>query len=98
MPRIVLFMKLYRTFGGYTTEAKDLEEASILAELTQDKFELERDYFYTAGYNSPWKFTGRRNEIWFVIRGDKESKDTSGAAGGAANGTPLDKPVDKPVD
>ncbi|XP_071801746.1 heme-binding protein 2-like [Asterias amurensis] len=66
-----------RTFDGYTSEAKDLEQARILAELTKDKFELEQSYFFTAGYNSPWRVTGRRNEVWFVIKDDQKPDEAN---------------------
>ncbi|XP_022110840.1 heme-binding protein 2-like [Acanthaster planci] len=88
-----------KTFSGYTTEAKDLEEATQLAELTKDKYDLEQNYFFAAGYNSPWRFVGRRNEVWFVVKGERQNGDAvdrctleKGAAG--EEGTAVDKPAE----
>jgi hypothetical protein len=89
-----------KTFSGYTTEAKDLEEATELAELTMDKYDLEKDYFFAAGYNSPWQFLGRRNEVWFVVKGEKTSEDSAGSStgtGATSEGTAIDNKPAQPV-
>ncbi|XP_038064104.1 heme-binding protein 2-like isoform X2 [Patiria miniata] len=87
-----------KTFSGYTSEAKDLAEATALAELTQDKYELEQDFYFTAGYNSPWRLIGRRNEVWFVVKGEKQGGEvTNGAVqnGAPAVGSAVDKPAEQ---
>ena len=44
------------------------KEATALAELIQAAGETGVDFenYYVAGYQSPFKPIGRRNEIWFI--------------------------------
>ncbi|XP_062602201.1 heme-binding protein 2-like [Saccostrea cucullata] len=65
-------MKVYvRSFSGYVIsintwleEAKKLEEAISAKEA--GKFHTE--FFFTAGYNSPFQIFNRHNEIWFIAK------------------------------
>ncbi|XP_072016423.1 heme-binding protein 2-like [Amphiura filiformis] len=63
-----------RTFPGFAKDDKYLEEAQTLAQLIDGKYNVHEEYFYTAGYDSPWKMFNRRNEVWFVV---KEGQTTS---------------------
>ena len=63
-----------RTFPGFAKDDKYLEEAQKLAQLIEGKYDIHEEYFYTAGYDSPWKMFNRRNEVWFVL---KEGQTTS---------------------
>ena len=59
-------MTVYTTsFGGYAKDGDFLEHAKILTEKTKDK-NVNGDYYYTAGYDSPMKLFNRTNEVWFV--------------------------------
>jgi len=52
-----------RAFGGF---AKDQDYMNNLAMLVQSlpKVDIVDDYFYSAGYDGPYQFTNRRNEVW----------------------------------
>jgi len=54
-----------KTFGGWARDAKNLQKA---AELRQQvpAGTFDSSYFYTAGYDSPWKVLNRHNEVWLV--------------------------------
>merc|ERR1712156_1006706 len=54
-------------FGGYAMkDAVNIREAQKFAEvLDNDGVEVDKSFFYTAGYDSPMKFWNRRNEIMY---------------------------------
>lgn len=57
-----------KTFGGYA-KSKDWYEqvGKLRQELTRDgvkKEELDTNMFYAVGYDSPFRFIWRRNEVW----------------------------------
>ena len=57
-----------RSFGGYM-KPEAVEENIQKLKDALDKAGLgeayHKDFYYTAGYNAPWKFWNRHNEIWF---------------------------------
>ncbi|KAL8611230.1 hypothetical protein ACOMHN_013661 [Nucella lapillus] len=63
-------MKVYvRAFPGRATKDKWLTEGMELAEDLKNKgAKFHEEFYYTAGYNSPFQLTGRHNEIWFIAK------------------------------
>ncbi|KAL3853409.1 hypothetical protein ACJMK2_016949 [Sinanodonta woodiana] len=62
-PEMTVFTK---SFGGFAKEATWLAEARNLGEILMGKEKFHQDFYFTAGYDSPFKLFGRRNEVWFV--------------------------------
>ncbi|XP_052680653.1 heme-binding protein 2-like isoform X2 [Crassostrea angulata] len=61
------FEAYVRSFGGFANEDSWVTEAKKLSEDLKEKTsEIRQDFWYTAGYNSPFQLFGRTNEIWFV--------------------------------
>lgn len=61
------FEAYVRSFGGFANEDSWVTEAKKLSEDLKEKTsEIRPDFWYTAGYNSPFQLFGRTNEIWFV--------------------------------
>lgn len=61
------FEAYVRSFGGFANEESWVTEAKKLSEDLKEKTsEIRQDFWYTAGYNSPFQLFGRTNEIWFV--------------------------------
>ncbi|XP_028295576.1 heme-binding protein 2 isoform X2 [Gouania willdenowi] len=61
------FTAYVRTFGGFANEAMRREELLKLVEsLKRDGVEHVDQPFYIAGYDSPFKLTNRRNEVWIL--------------------------------
>ncbi|XP_062585678.1 heme-binding protein 2-like isoform X2 [Saccostrea cucullata] len=61
------FEAYVKTFGGFAKEDSWINEAQKLSEDLKEKTnEVRQDYWFTAGYNSPFQLFGRTNEIWFV--------------------------------
>ncbi|XP_045106326.1 heme-binding protein 2-like [Portunus trituberculatus] len=60
---------LTRTVGGYmTSEENWMQEAGELAAVLQENgITVNLAKMYWVGYDSPMKFWGRRNEIWFPV-------------------------------
>lgn len=56
-----------RSFGGFATEDVVVKEAEQLAQ-DLGSVPYEMTYYFTAGYDSPFKFFGRHNEIWFLAK------------------------------
>merc|ERR1712156_1121264 len=49
-----------------------IREAKKFAEvLDNDGVEVDKSFFYTAGYDSPMKFWNRRNEIMYLVPGGR---------------------------
>ncbi|KAK7495530.1 hypothetical protein BaRGS_00013228 [Batillaria attramentaria] len=64
MPKMRVYV---RSFGGFASEKKWIEEAAALADALGSAAYV-KDYYYTAGYNSPFQLTNRHNEIWFLAQ------------------------------
>merc|ERR1712012_1042542 len=60
-------------FGGYAMkDAVNIREAQKFAKvLDNDGVEVDKSFFYTAGYDSPMKFWNRRNEIMYLVPGGR---------------------------
>ncbi|XP_064606611.1 heme-binding protein 2-like [Liolophura sinensis] len=60
-------MSVYvRSFPGYIRSINQwLEEAGKLAKALEGKAYV-KDYYFTAGYDSPFQLLHRHNEIWFL--------------------------------
>ena len=59
----------YRQFGGYVlTEGEWVENAQKLVKSIDDSSKYRSDFFFTAGYNSPFQLLNRHNEIWFIAK------------------------------
>ena len=56
-----------RTYGGFSREETVREEHLKLAEsLRRDGVPFREEPYYRAGYDSPFKLTNRRNEVWLL--------------------------------
>jgi len=57
-----------RSFPGYADQDKWLQEAAELADALVDATSpYHTDYFYTAGYDAPFRPFNRHNEVWFIF-------------------------------
>ena len=57
----------FRRVGGYMNNDEWFDEAETLDSLISQKgFQVNSEYFYANGYNSPMQFWSRRNEVWKV--------------------------------
>ncbi|NXJ73709.1 HEBP2 protein, partial [Trogon melanurus] len=55
-----------RSFGGFASPEKYAEEAEVLARILRHRGQpFHEDFFYTAGYDSPFKLFNRHNEVWY---------------------------------
>lgn len=62
-------LKVYvRSFGGFATMERWVQEAEQLAQDLGSSVPYEMSYYYIAGYDSPFKFFRRHNEIWFLAK------------------------------
>ena len=63
-----------RKVGGYMNDDKWTQEFEALRDLVKNEVGNESDIveneYYTNGYDSPWKFYYRRNEVWIVKAGN----------------------------
>ncbi len=55
-------------FGGYSDDAKISEKAQELKALLQKEGIAFKDQLIYMGYNAPWDFIGRRNEVAFEVK------------------------------
>lgn len=61
-----------KSFGGFAKEQDWLSEAQKMTEQIKDKNTINQDYWFTAGYNSPFQLFARTNEVWLIKNKDKE--------------------------
>ena len=45
-----------------------LSNVQMLAAAINDDSRYHKEYFYTAGYDSPYKWWDRHNEVWLVAK------------------------------
>jgi hypothetical protein len=56
------------SYGGYTSKEKELEHLKKLGDfLTNKGYKFSTDNYFTAGYDSPFKFWFRHNEVWVEL-------------------------------
>jgi len=55
-----------RAFDGFAKQADYISNAAALAESINDETAFHTDKWLTAGYDSPFSFRGRRNEVQFI--------------------------------
>lgn len=56
------------SFGGYTNKEKEMEHLKKLADFLNAKsYKFSTDNYFTAGYDSPFKFWFRHNEVWVEL-------------------------------
>ncbi|XP_013406655.1 heme-binding protein 2 [Lingula anatina] len=62
-----------RSFGGFANDDKWIDHSQALANSLQKNDEpIAQDYYYTAGYDSPFKMFNRTNEVWFEKQKSQE--------------------------
>lgn len=55
------------SFGGWEGDKELEEHASALAnKLVEDNVAYVKDFYFTAGYDPPYRIIGRHNEVWFL--------------------------------
>ena len=54
-----------RSFGGFADGDTYLNEAKDLSSKLKDR-KVHEEFYFTAGYDSPFKLFNRTNEVWFV--------------------------------
>lgn len=56
-----------RQFGGFANSQRWIDEALKFGETVERlKIPVREDFYFTAGYDAPFKVFNRRNEVWFV--------------------------------
>ncbi|XP_059368652.1 heme-binding protein 2 [Carassius carassius] len=56
-----------RTYGGFAnSESSRAEILKLIESLKRDGMKFKEAPFYRAGYDSPFKLTNRRNEVWLI--------------------------------
>uniref|UniRef100_A0A8C1Q4T7 Heme binding protein 2 n=1 Tax=Cyprinus carpio TaxID=7962 RepID=A0A8C1Q4T7_CYPCA len=56
-----------RTYGGFAnSESSRAELLKLIESLKRDGMKFKEAPFYRAGYDSPFKLTNRRNEVWLI--------------------------------
>lgn len=55
-----------RTFGGFASMKDWISEADQLAKALSADAKYVTDFFYTGGYDAPFKLFNRHNEVWFI--------------------------------
>ncbi|XP_045165324.1 heme-binding protein 2-like [Mercenaria mercenaria] len=59
-------MNTYVTgFGGFSSDEEWIKKARELSEKVKDK-DIHQEFYFTAGYDSPFKLFNRLNEVWMV--------------------------------
>ncbi|KAM9354213.1 heme-binding protein 2 [Pholidichthys leucotaenia] len=67
------FTAYVRTYGGFSNDDMKREELLKLVEsLKRDGVEFVDKPYYVAGYDSPFKLTNRRNEVWVLKRTEEQ--------------------------
>ncbi|XP_063436525.1 heme-binding protein 2-like [Mytilus trossulus] len=63
------FRAYVRQFGGYYRKIEDwIKEAQELIKSINDPSKYHTEFYFTAGYDSPFRIFNRHNEIWFISK------------------------------
>jgi len=56
------------SYGGYSNQNYQEEHLRILGSyLEKSKLKYVKEYYFIAGYDSPFRFIGRHNEVWIEL-------------------------------
>ena len=67
MMSIYLCVFYYSSYPGFSNEQKVIAHSANLTEtLHEDKVSFDDRYYYSAGYDAPYKVFNRHNEIWVI--------------------------------
>ncbi|XP_071502497.1 heme-binding protein 2-like [Diadema antillarum] len=55
-----------KSFGGFASQNDWISAASELADALDASQTYDSSYYFTAGYDSPFTFFNRHNEVWFI--------------------------------
>jgi hypothetical protein len=73
---LVDFCPEYRTFGGYINETTEKQNLDTILEFLKNQNipvtvnpENQKPLHFTVGYDAPFKFWNRKNEIWVATDG-----------------------------
>lgn len=70
------------SFGGFATGSVYLDKAAeAVKALDGAGLTYSTDYFYTAGYDSPFRLRNRHNEVWIMTEAAPSSAAHSGRKG-----------------
>ncbi|BDA45183.1 probable heme-binding protein 1 [Coccomyxa sp. Obi] len=65
------------SFGGFADDTSvPAQAAALTAKLTANGEAFDSSAFWTAGYDAPYKLTGRHNEIW-ILKSDAAGRSGS---------------------
>jgi len=83
------------SFSGYATGSIYLDKAREAVQALEDAgVELDTSYFYTAGYDSPFRLRNRHNEVWLLAApAPSSSRNSKTEQGAAAAGLKLNEPA-----
>lgn len=62
-PAFDVFVK---SFGGFAKDADYIDNLATLANDVSKITKVNGTFFYTAGYDGPYQFQNRHNEVWLV--------------------------------
>ncbi|KAJ7303323.1 hypothetical protein JRQ81_012265 [Phrynocephalus forsythii] len=66
-----------RFFGGWMTDrTRQLQLRYLDEQLAKAGVATQEGFHYTAGFNSPFELTNRRNEVWRIAQGQLDCKET----------------------
>jgi len=57
-----------RSYPGYTTEEDVMNNVMALSQAVGDSTKFHREFFYRSGYDSPYKWWDRHNEVWLMAK------------------------------
>ncbi|KAJ8304511.1 hypothetical protein KUTeg_018094 [Tegillarca granosa] len=66
LPALDVYVK---AFGGYAIDRVNIAEVDKLHQEIRDETKFENSFYFTAGYDSPYTFLNRHNEVWLVATG-----------------------------
>lgn len=68
----------HRRFGGWALSREDwMEQKQALEQSLAEREDVEKVAeagFFTVGFDSPWKQTDRRNEVWMMQKSTEGTK------------------------
>jgi len=64
-PELTVFV---RSFSGYATADDHIKNIQTMAKAINNQDLYETDYYYTAGYDGPYIWFDRHNEVWLVAK------------------------------
>eukprot|EP00191_Tetraselmis_sp_GSL018_P000835 CAMPEP_0177606080 /NCGR_PEP_ID=MMETSP0419_2-20121207/17095_1 /TAXON_ID=582737 /ORGANISM="Tetraselmis sp., Strain GSL018" /LENGTH=175 /DNA_ID=CAMNT_0019100375 /DNA_START=768 /DNA_END=1294 /DNA_ORIENTATION=- len=72
------FVAFVSSYGGFSSQSSVISHAAELGAALKDAaFDIEEDFYFSAGYDPPFRIFNRHNEVWVMEKSSEKKGEMS---------------------